>query len=164
MLLPLALLAGILVRDLLAARRTRLLAPPILGAAVLLSAYQALDLNFTHYDDETYPYVFVHTTRQTLALVDEIETDARQAGTGADTGIALFTPEYWPLPWYLRDYPGVGYHGQIVETMEPIVVARTDQEAELPPEFTDAYRRAGEYTLRPGVQLALYLRRETFGP
>ena len=31
-------------------------------------------------------------------------------GTGTDTGIALVSPDYWPLPWYFRDYKKVGYY------------------------------------------------------
>ena len=43
------------------------------------------------------------------------------------------------------------------------MIAKTDQEASLPADFKAAYVRQGEYTLRPGVQLALYFRRDAFG-
>jgi uncharacterized protein (TIGR03663 family) len=162
MLVPLALLAGILVRELWA-RATRQVVPLLLGAGVLLSGFQAYDLNAVHYDDETYGYVFVHTTRETVDLVREIDAKAAQAGSGRDTGIVLVTPDYWPLPWYLRDYKRAGFFGRIVPTEEPIVIAKVDQEAELGAEFAAAYARQGQYRLRPGVDLVLYLRRSTFG-
>jgi predicted membrane-bound mannosyltransferase len=94
-------------------------------------------------------------------MLDEIERAASEAGTGRETGIVIYSPDYWPLPWYLRDYPRAGFFGQIVETTEPVVIAKVEQEAELPASFTEAYRRQGEYVLRPGVRLVLYLRRET---
>jgi predicted membrane-bound mannosyltransferase len=162
MLVPLALLAGILIRDLWS-RATRQAVPLLLGGTVVLNGYQAVDLNYVHYDDERYGYVFVHTTRETLDLLDEIGRRATEAGTGRDTGVVLVTPDYWPLPWYLRDYPRAGFYGRIVPTQEAIVIAKVDQEKELDADFTAAYARQAQYKLRPGVDLVLYLRRSTFG-
>lgn len=163
MLVPLALLAGILLREAVALVRWRSAAAVALAAGIGLSTYQAVDLNYNHYDDEVYPYVFVHTTRDALALVGDVEARATQPGTGRTTGIVLFTPDYWPLPWYFRDYPRAGFFGQPVVTAEPIVIVKLDQEAGLTAEFKAAYARQREYVLRPGVKLVLYLRRETFG-
>jgi len=160
MLVPLALLGGLAVAGLWGSARWRLAAPLGLAAAVLLSSYQAIDLNYRHYDDETYPYVFVHSTRDMLALVDAIEATAVRAGTGHDTGVVFVTPDYWPLPWYLRDYPKAGFFGSIVPTEEAMIVANVNQEAELAPSVAGAYDRVGTYTLRPGVDLALYVRHD----
>ena len=93
-----------------------------------------------------------------LNLIDEIEATAERAGTGKQTGIVFVTPEYWPLPWYFRDYPRAGFFGQIVDTQEAMIVARVDQEAELAPKIAGKYDRVGQYNLRPGVDLALYVR------
>jgi uncharacterized protein (TIGR03663 family) len=158
MLLPLALLAGLAVASLWRSRSLRLGVPVVLGAAVLASGYQAIDLNFTHYDDETYPYVFVHSTRDMLALVDEIEATAERAGTGRETGVVFVSPDYWPLPWYFRDYPRAGFFGSIVETEEAMIVANVNQEAELTPAIEGRYDRAGTFNLRPGVDLVLFIR------
>lgn len=163
MLVPLSLLAGIAVREATQSARWRRVAPVAFAGAVLLSGYQAVDLNFRHYDDETYPYVFVHTTREALALVDRIEQTAAKAGTGRETGITFVTPDYWPLPWYMRDYPKAIFHGKVVETDEPMIVANVNQEAELAP-FATGYTRAGTYNLRPGVDLALYIRNDLAAP
>jgi uncharacterized protein (TIGR03663 family) len=161
MLVPLALLAGILIRD-LSAGAWRAAAPLLLGAGVVVSGYQAYDLNYVHYDDDRYGYVFVHTTRQALDLVDEIERRSPQAG-GTQAGIVFMSPDYWPLPWYFRDYPRAGFFGRIVPTQEAMVVLRVDQEPELDADFKAAYARQGEYNLRPGVDLVLYLRKSTYG-
>ncbi len=158
MVLPMALLAGLAVAEMWRSRRLRLGAPVVLGAALLVSGYFTIDLNYRHYDDETYGYVFVHSTRDMLLLVDEIEAIAQRAGTGTETGVVIMSPEHWPLPWYLRDYPRAGYYGKIVETEEAIIVARVDQEAELAPKIAGTYDRVGTYNLRPGVDLALYVR------
>ncbi len=160
MLLPMALLAGLAISEAWRSRRgvLRLAAPVTLAGAVAASGYQAIDLNYAHYDDETYSYVFVHSTRQMLWLVDEIEATATRAGTGKETGIVFTTPEYWPLPWYFRAYPKAGFFGSIVETTEAMIVANVNQEAELAPAIAGRYDRVGVFTLRPGVDLVLYVR------
>lgn len=158
MLLPLALLAGLALSELWRSRRFRLAVPVVLGVAVAINGYQAIDLNFSRYDDPAYAYVYVHSTRSMLDMVDEIEATAERAGTGRDTGIVFVTPDYWPLPWYFRDYPRAGFFGSIVETQEAMIVANVNQEAELEPTIADRYDRVGQYTLRPGVELVLYVR------
>jgi uncharacterized protein (TIGR03663 family) len=159
MLLPLALLAGLAVSAVWQARRLRIGVPLILAAAFIISGYQAIDLNFRHYDDETYPYVFVHSTRDLLSLVDEIETTAERAGTSTETSVAIMSPDYWPLPWYLREYPGAVFWGSIQqETDAAMIVANVNQEAELTPALGDRYVRARTFNLRPGVDLALFVR------
>ena len=160
MLLPLALLAGLAVSELWRARRLRLAVPVVLAAAILASGWFAIDLNYRHYDDETYPYVFVHSTRDMLKLVDEVEATAQRTGTGKDTGVVIMSPDYWPLPWYLRDYPRAGFFGSIVDTEEAIIIANVNQEAELTPKIAARYDRVGAFNLRPGVDLVLFVRND----
>jgi uncharacterized protein (TIGR03663 family) len=160
MVLPLALLGGLAVAELWRVPRWRPGVPVVLGAAVLLSGYQAIDLNYRHYDDPSQAYVFVHSTREMLAMIDVIEATADRAGTGLETGIVFTTPEYWPLPWYFRDYPRAGFFGKIVPTEEAMIVANVNQEAELASTLAGRYSRIGQYNLRPGVDLALYLRND----
>src|ERR1700675_4355884 len=97
----------------------------LIVVAVLIVAvcgYQMYELNFVHYDDDAYPYVYAHTRREMLQMLDEIDRVSKRAGPGTDTGIAIVSPDYWPMPWYLRDYKKVGYYQQIVATNEPIIV------------------------------------------
>jgi hypothetical protein len=131
-----------------------------LGVAVLYSGFFAYDLNYNRYDDPSYPYVFVHSTRDMLSLVAEIEATAERAGTGKETGVVIVSPDYWPLPWYLRDYPRAGFFGQIVETEEAMIVANVNQRAELEPQIQDDYTELRTFNLRPGVDLVLYLRND----
>ncbi len=160
MLVPLALLAGLAVRELWTVVRWRRALPLLLAGAGVVSAYQAVDLNFRRYDDEAYPYVYVHTTRQMLDLLAEIDRTAERAGTGADTGVVFVTPETWPLPWYMRNHPRAVFHGRVVPTEEPMIVAHVNQRAELEPTIEGRYTEVGVYTLRPGVDLVLYVRND----
>lgn len=134
-----------------------------------IPGFQTIDLNFLNYDNDNryYVYVYAHTRRETLKLLDEIDKVAQRTHQGSATGITLVSPEYWPLPWYLRDYTRVGYHGRMTPSSEPIIIARQDQAAEVETTFGDRYQQihsgfntAGSFPLRPGVDLLLYTRRE----
>jgi len=140
-----------------------------IALAVLLVAfcgYQLYQLNFVHYDDDQLPYVYAHTKREMLTMVDQIERIAKKNGTGTDTGIAIVSPDYWPLPWYFRNYTKVGYYQQIVPTNEPMIIGETAQEDQLKATYGDRYdllssgNDEGAYPLRPGVDLLLYVRRD----
>jgi uncharacterized protein (TIGR03663 family) len=138
----------------------------VAGLIVAFCGYQMYQLNFVHYDEDSYPYVYAHTKRDTLAMLAEIDRIAKQMKTGNDTGVAIVSPDYWPLPWYFRDYKRVGYYTQIVPTNEPIIVGSTAQEEQLKASYGDRYqlvnsgRDDGAFALRPGVDLLMYVRKD----
>ncbi len=167
-IVPLAIIGGYGVGELYrryesADMRALLLA--VAGLAVAIGLYQALSLNFRHYDNDAYPYVYAHTRRETFQLVEEIERLAQHAGTNENTAIAFVSPDYWPLPWYLRDYTRVGYNvampqAVVTGSSEPIMICNETQEASLRATLGETYARAGSYALRPGVNLVIYARRD----
>jgi len=138
------------------------------AAAIVLGVlgYQMYELNFVHYDDDQYAYVYAHTRRELLTMLDQIDRISNRMGTGTDTGIAIVSPDYWPMPWYLRDYKKVGYYQQIVATNEPIIIGSTAQEEQLKATYGDRYvlvpsgKDDGAFALRPGVDLLLYVRKD----
>ena len=144
----------------------------IMVVAIGISGYQTVDLNFLNYDndDQYYVYVYAHTRRETLKLVDEIERIAAVTGQGQQIGITIVSTDYWPLPWYLRDYGRVGYFGRMSTSNEPLIIASESQGAEIETTFGDRYEQvssglnqAGSYALRPGVNLLLYVQRDALG-
>ncbi|HMJ25537.1 MAG TPA: flippase activity-associated protein Agl23 [Pyrinomonadaceae bacterium] len=168
-IVPLALVSGYALE--VAFQKLREFGQPrlFIMLAVLIAApciYQMYQLNFVHYDDDAYPYVYAHTRRELLQMLDEIDRVTKRMGTGTDTGIALVSPDYWPLPWYFRDYKKVGYYQQIVATNEPIIIGSTAQEEQLKETYGDRYvlvvsgKDDGAYALRPGVDLLLYVRKD----
>lgn len=130
------------------------------GVAVAVGTYQAVVLNFFHYDDDRYPYVYAHTRREFLQLVRDINRTAERVGTKTETSIAVTSPDYWPMPWYLRDYKRVGYHGRVGTINEAIVIGSSAQSNELQAALGGRYRQIDSYALRPGVDLVLYVRRD----
>jgi uncharacterized protein (TIGR03663 family) len=138
-------------------------------AKTFIPGYQTVDLNFINYDNDNryYVYVYAHTRRETLKLVSEINRIAEKTHAGANTGITIVSPDYWPLPWYLRDYKRVGYHGHMTPSNEPLIIAKQEQAVEVQTTFGDRYQQIrsefnpnGSFSLRPGVDLLLYTRRE----
>lgn len=148
------------------------LAIGILVLAVGLSGYKSIDLNFFNYDNDNprYVYVYAHTHRELLALVKEIDNVAKRSSEGNRLGITIVASDYWPLPWYFRDYGRVGYFGRMTSTSEPVIIAAASQKAEIERMFGDRYRQVktefnagGSYALRPGVELLLYVRSDLAG-
>jgi uncharacterized protein (TIGR03663 family) len=164
-IVPLAIIGGYAVETIYQTGEERQLFGRVLALSLLLTSlcvcgYQTISLNFYNYDDDRYPYVYAHTRRETLQLLEEIDRLAKRAGTNDQTGITITSPDYWPLPWYLRDYKRVGYFGQITALSEPLIISREDQSAQLQVMLGDRYKKIGSYALRPGVTLVLYARRD----
>jgi len=134
-----------------------------------IPGYQTIDLNFINYDNDNryYVYVYAHTRRETLKLVDEINMIAQRSHQGTAAGVTIVSPDYWPLPWYLRDYNRIGYYGRITPSNEPMILASSNQAAEVQATYGDRYVQVksgfnpeGSFPLRPGVDLLLYARHE----
>jgi uncharacterized protein (TIGR03663 family) len=128
-------------------------------AAIGVASYQAATLSFENYDDDTQAYVYAHTRRDFLSLVDEINDIAAGSPAGNNIGIIVMSPEHWPLPWYLRNYPRTLYSGKVIETSEPILVVHESQLAEVEQLLGNRYQRYGRHELRPGNVLYLYVKK-----
>ncbi len=161
LILPLAIMAGYFLNECYGtAGLRRVSAALVLLAAFAVSLYQAIDLSFFRYTDDSIPYVYAHTSPQLLDLVKEVETIAGHSPFGKQIGIAIVSSEYWPLPWYLRDYQRALFWGRMVSTSEPLLIASGLQTDEVERDLGRYYKAYKAYDLRPGNVLVLYLRRD----
>ncbi|HKC62161.1 MAG TPA: flippase activity-associated protein Agl23 [Pyrinomonadaceae bacterium] len=163
---PLAIVGGYFINEAYnfdRSLKSHFVAIAMVAAALIVSGTQSVILNFYNYDDDRYPYVYAHTQRRFLDMVEEIERLANRAGTGTQTGITITSPDYWPLPWYLRNYEHAGFFGHMTTTDEPIVLGSTDQISELDSMLDGRYQLVDSYPLRPGVTLVLYAKKELIG-
>jgi uncharacterized protein (TIGR03663 family) len=132
-LLPACLVAGYGINEIARAKNTAAkpvaLVLAIVAFAVL--SYQTYEINFVRYDDDKMPYVYAHTRREFMDLVADIERYAAMGGKGPETVIDVVSPDYWPLVWYVKDYPKAAFHGKMIETAagEMIVAKKGDQNA-----------------------------------
>ncbi len=163
-LLPMCIIAGYAINELLRSRIIQLkIAGAILGmTATAILAYQTYDLNFLRYDDNDMPYIYAHTTRGFLGLVKKIEYYADKSGAGKEATIEIVSPDYWSMPWYMNDYKNARFSGQLVDanTAEMIVAKKEEQDAEIVSRYSAHYKYAGEFPLRPGVDLILLVRKD----
>ena len=166
-IVPLALIAGYAIQAIYELDRRQLrLAATLLLLAVGIAVYQSIDLNFKNYDNdnEYYVYVYAHTKRHTINLVNEVERIAKE-NSGNTTGITIVSPDYWPLPWYFRNFTRVGYYGRMAASTEPVIIANANQKDEVDTNFGHLYEQVpgpdpgATFELRPGVSLLLYQRR-----
>jgi uncharacterized protein (TIGR03663 family) len=177
LILPLALMAGYLIEEAFQAGANGGFAFALgvfaflaTAAGVVFSLYQAIDVSFIHYDDDSYAYVYAHTNRDFLGLINEIESIAADNPAKKTIGIAVVSLEHWPMPWYLRDYPNVGYWGSVAawekgsNKSEPIVIALEPQVPEVERLLGDKYRRYSTHELRPGNMLVMFVRKEVSVP
>ena len=142
----------------------RVFALAALAFALAVCAYQAYQINLVHYDEDAYIYVYAHTKRSYVDMINEVERVAALAGTKFETPISVAAPEYWPMPWYLRNYKNVGYHGRVVAANnEAVIIASKAQMAEVQMTNGARYLLVKDYEMRPGVTLTLYVRRDLAG-
>lgn len=164
--LPLSLTAGV---GLATAWTRRWFSTTTMVIALCVSTFilggQAVYLSDYAYDDDSQAYVYAHSKRDLLNLVAVVDQDAKLMGKGNDATIAIVSPEYWPLPWYLRNYRNAAYWAQLTfgNTHPDMVIAcqdsDLDQEAGLKPLIGNDFELVGKYILRPGVTLLFYVRR-----
>lgn len=131
-------------------------------AAASILAYQTYSLNFVRYDDDRMPYVYAHTRREFLDLLKEIDHYAEKGGKGNDATIQVISPDYWPMVWYMKDYPHAYFHGHAVNAdgAEMIVAKKDDQDDEVIRRYSAQYEYVGSWPLRPGVDLMLLIRKD----
>jgi uncharacterized protein (TIGR03663 family) len=121
-------------------------------------------LKLKPYTDGLHGYVYAQTDRDFLNLVRAIKDEADKLPSRNRTSIYVASPDYWPLPWYLRDYDQVAYSGGLPaepQTIsQPIIVANTNQQSEL--DGMPGWRALPRvFTLRPTVELVIYVRDES---
>ena len=163
MLVPFAVVGGYGL-NVLYRKGDRTFALGALGVALAVCSYQTYMLNFVHYDEDAYIYVYAHTHREYLDLIAQVNRISERTGKKFETNINVAAPEYWPMPWYLRDYKHVGYQGRVIPTTnDDIIIASDKQQAEMQASLGARYQQIGTYSMRPGVTLALYTRRDLAG-
>ena len=89
----------------------RAAAPVFCILLILLGVMIARDTRqrvFLHPADESNPYAYAQTSDDILGLPVEIADLARQRGISTPR-IAVIAADPWPLPWYLRHFPQVGF-------------------------------------------------------
>jgi uncharacterized protein (TIGR03663 family) len=122
--------------------------------AVMGSLYQqTARAAFLRPADARNPYAYVHSSADVLKFRALAVAALAQA---PDRPIRIISEEYWPLPWYLRGLPNVGYWSEVPEDCDGALVIASQENAEaVQARLRDNYRTSF-LGLRPGFICILY--------
>lgn len=166
-LLPFVLIAGAYLGELLPSLSQR---PEnveaVMVLAIVLSAglfiQQSIFINYcenTASDEITvhgipvHGLIYVQTTSEVLDVVDFVD---QRIHDDPNASILVAAPEndYWPLPWYMRNYKGCGYLNKVPEHSDADIVIIPESERH---NITLDWRYSKrEFTLRPGYEMVIY--------
>lgn len=136
----------------------------VFALAIVLAAYRmgllAYQASYRFYADARNPYVYGHTATDFLRLVKRVEEITPLTPEKRGTLIKVVSPDPWPLPWYLRKYPNVGYWQAPIDDMDAaLVIAAKDIESGVESRLHDAYQ-SEYYGQRPEVLMRLFIRKD----
>ena len=134
----------------------------LLATAACNLAGQAYRQNFKFHTDPRNPYVYAHTSPDLVHLAERVEEIAQVAPEHRDMIIKVVAPEsdYWPLPWYLRRFPNVGYWTEAPdEPNAAMIIVGSEMQEAVEANLGGLYHQ--EFRgLRPGIHLIAYVRQD----
>jgi uncharacterized protein (TIGR03663 family) len=149
---------------------TRALVAFLLVSAAAHLGWQAIRGSFRLASDPRNPYVYAHTGTDVFEIVARLKDLARAHPDGSSMPVQIISPaNLWPLPFYLRGMPRVGWWTGGVPDPEPnapVILLTPDMEPavvrrlyDLPPPgerelYVSIFERPVE--LRPQVELRGY--------
>ncbi|MCF6149082.1 MAG: TIGR03663 family protein [Candidatus Kuenenia sp.] len=156
--LPIAILAGIFINGIfkiVSCKWHYAIFSPIYVGIFCFFCYQSIMLNFVNYDDERYELVYVQTKRDVYNLLNRLET--LSGICGKDMVINIVSKDYWPLPWYFREYKRANFWGKAIENPNaPVILVDKKGEKDLKKKLKGNYKNE-RFILRPGVWLTAYI-------
>jgi uncharacterized protein (TIGR03663 family) len=123
--------------------------------------FQSWRASTTFCADQRNPYVYAQTSPDVLELVNAVESVARISPENQKMIVHVIAPEndYWPLPWYLRNFDHVGWWDEVPDVSSASVVIASQKSAAKLDESTNL-ASIGNFQLRPGNFFEMYVRRD----
>lgn len=123
-------------------------------------AYQT---SFVYPTDGRNPYAYAQPVPDIVELGRRVEDLAGVSPQGPALVIKVLSADeyYWPLPWYLRRFPQVGYWTEVPpDPSAPVVIASPQFGPELERRLGTTHQRTGYYGLRPTVVFEVWVHKE----
>jgi hypothetical protein len=152
--------ASVLFHGLRSPARRVLVGAALAGAAAHLAG-QGWAAGHRYAADQRNPYVYAQTAPDLLRLVEKVKAVGEASPVGRNTLIKVMAQDgdYWPLPWYLREFRQIGWWDTLTDDpYAPIRIVSAKFKAGLDERRT--HLMAGYFQLRPGVFLELYVELE----
>lgn len=127
---------------------------------LLFQSYQSLQATSRFANDARNPYAYAPTTKDPDRFSNWLRQLEKMQGQPL-IPVAVVGQQYWPLPWYLRDFSPVGYWVEPAEEMMqyPVVFAMPSQEAATTAKLKETHIPLPR-SLRSNVAIHLYLRND----
>jgi uncharacterized protein (TIGR03663 family) len=140
------------------------------------SAAQILWTSFLHDSHPGNPYTYSQPQNDLVNAVEKINEITAPLENGSEVYISVTAPrhEYWPLPWYLRNYSHIGWSDTVRHDIAhfPIILVTPEYEKDLvkflyeipPPGQRNLYIPMFEnrVELRPNLELRGYIKKDLF--
>jgi uncharacterized protein (TIGR03663 family) len=163
---PLIVLAGVGAAVLLQAPKTRA-KQAIVGLLLLLGTmhltWEAWRASYPMAADRRNPYVYAQTSPDLLNLVQKVAELGRVHPAGPRMLIKVIAPDndYWPLPWYLRQFDQVGWWSKLpADPYAPVMIVSEQLHAALDDRSDKKWLMVQLFELRPKTFLELYVQYE----
>ena len=130
----------------------------LLAAGAAQLGFQAWRAAVTYCADRRNPYIYAQTSPDVLNLVDLLQSMVQVQPQGRHLLVKVISPgsDYWPLPWYLRDFDRVGWWDKLpADLSAPVLIVSTRLNARL--DADHSHLLAGIFQLRPDAFLELYV-------
>lgn len=134
----------------------------VLTAGLAHLATQAWRCAFPYATDRRNPYVYAHTSRDLLRLTEKIAGIAQAAPKPEALVLKTMAPggDYWPLPWYLRQFRAdqLGWYAEVPrEPYADLMIVGAKFHAELDDRSQRKWLMVGYFEHRPTVFFELYV-------
>jgi uncharacterized protein (TIGR03663 family) len=159
-------LAGVGFAALVHGSRSRVVRAALAAALAVGSIHlgrQAWRASITYAADPRNPYVYAQTVPDAVRMAARIRNLSAIHPDGVRMQVSVIAPasEQWPLPWYLRAMPNIGYWtapGDVLALQAPVIVSSLEHTPALEKALGDRY--VSEYFgLRPELLLAVHIER-----
>ena len=132
----------------------------VLAFASINLGWQAWRASYIFVADGRNPYVYAQTVPDILRLIHKVEAVAKVDPQGREMLLKVAAPagDYWPLPWYLRQFKKVGWWNALPpDPYAPIVIVGSKLDASLDDKSNKGWLMVGLFELRPKTFFELYV-------
>jgi predicted membrane-bound mannosyltransferase len=139
----------------------------LLLAAASQLAWQSYGTSYLYPTDGRNPYAYAQTVPDIVNLGTRVNELGAVSPQRDAMVIKVFSVDryYWPLPWYLRRFPNVGYWTEVpADADAPVVICSPEFDEELIRRLDATHLMTGYFGLRPKVLLEVWVRMDLWEP
>jgi uncharacterized protein (TIGR03663 family) len=135
--------------------RRRWIVLAVAAVVATLQVEQTKLAAFLRSSDARNPYAYVHSSPDVLKFRGLVESALQQSGNGV---VRVISEEYWPLAWYLRGLPRIGFWSTPPADCDGVLVIASATQADAVRSALHGPYRESFLGLRPGFLCVVFSR------